>query len=193
MIAALSAAFTCALALLVVESRESRLCSAVALVWLAAAPLVRAPSAARAALITFAAALPFHGLALAADSAAGAPTHESLSIVALALAWSALLSAGAARTAQAERGGAQLGLWLCGAWLGPALSIASRSAGQTWEFAAWMNALSAPWWLLEHARLGGASSWSRELAGAAAPSALPLLVFALSARRGRLQGVAHGA
>lgn len=183
MSAALCASVACALALAGLESRDVRASSVVALVWLAAAPLARATNAMRAAWLVACAAAPFQAVALVSDLRAGVPWIEVLSIAAVSSTWSCVLAASSTRAARASRGAAYLALWLVAAWLGPALELSSSSAGQSSQIAAWFNAISAPWWLLERTLEGATFEWSHGLARAAAPTALAIGLFALGGAR----------
>jgi hypothetical protein len=171
------------------ESSALSLTSAVALVWLALAPLVRSRGAAQSASLVAACASPFLGFAVASDHAAGAAWGPLALRAVFAAAGCAALAASGASACERRRGASWLAACFALVAAAPvaSLALAMGGDGAQWAPVAALESLSPLAWAaralpLSSADFEAATFSSAPLRRALAP-AVALVVLAWLSRR----------
>lgn len=154
------------------ERTELCLTASVGLIWTAIAPLYGDEKWTRAVLAIGCCAAPFFGLAVVADTVAGAELEDMFALALIGMAWSLGLAGAAAAGRRSGRHSRFLGLWVLVALVLPAMALALGLAGQADRSVVWMIAVSAPAWLASHCSLDSTHTLFDGYSGAALPSAV---------------------
>ncbi len=168
------------------------LTAALALLWLALAPLVRVGGPARSASLVVACSAPYFAFAIVADHAAGAAWQVLALRATLSAAWCAGLAASGASACERRRGAAWLAAYFAVVCAVPLVSLALAMGGDgaRWSVVESLESVSPLAWAVRALPQSSASfeAWGALLAPALLPTGA-VLALAWWARRGAAQEV----
>jgi hypothetical protein len=169
------------------ENAGLSLTSALALIWLALAPLVRVDGAARSASLVVACSAPYFAFGVVADHAAGAAWQELAVRATCAAAWCAGLAASGASACERRRGGVWLAAYFAAVCAVPLVSLALAMGGDgaEWSVVKRLEGVSPLAWAARALPQSTASfdAWGALLAPAVLPTTA-VVALAWLARRG---------